>query len=89
MIAGDQADMEPADHLSLATAFGQVQTHEAYPHVSGFPSITVLENDRENPSLIEEWHTDMTFRPCPPLGSILHGIIVPGETNADGNQVRL
>jgi alpha-ketoglutarate-dependent taurine dioxygenase len=75
-----QADMKPADHLHLASAFGDVQLHEAYPHVAGFPAITVrerpslysrnfstwieflepltpqvLENDRENPSLIEEW----------------------------------
>ena len=73
--------MKPADHLHLASAFGDVQLHEAYPHVAGFPAITVreepsfcsrnffsiwieflepltpqvLENDRENPSLIEEW----------------------------------
>ena len=28
----------------------------------------------------------MTFRPCPPLGSILHGIVIPSEANEDGNQ---
>ena len=42
-----QADMKPADHLHLASAFGDVQLHEAYPHVAGFPAITV----RERPSL--------------------------------------
>ena len=31
-------------------------------------------------------HTDMTFRPCPPLGSILHGIVIPSEPNEQGNQ---
>ena len=31
-------------------------------------------------------HTDMTFRPCPPLGSILHGIVIPSEPNESGNQ---
>ena len=31
-------------------------------------------------------HTDMTFRPCPPLGSILHGIVIPTEPNEQGNQ---
>ena len=74
--------MMPAHHLALATAFGKPQLHEAYPHVSGFPALTVLDNDRENPSKIEAWHTDMTFRPCPPLGSILHGAIMP-ETGGD------
>ena len=69
--------MMPAHHMALATAFGKPQLHEAYPHVSGFPALTVLDNDRENPSKIEAWHTDMTFRACPPLGSILHGIKIP------------
>ena len=62
--------ISPSDHLRLAKHFGQPQLHEAYPHVDGHPEITILENDRENPSKIEVWHTDMTFRPCPPLGSI-------------------
>ena len=33
----DQGSMQPADHLRLASAFGEVQLHEAYPHVPGFP----------------------------------------------------
>jgi len=70
------------DHKRLATYFGSLQTHPAYPTVDGFPEITILENDRENPSKIEEWHTDMTFKTSPPLGSILVGRIIP-ETGGD------
>ena len=69
-------------HKRLATYFGSLQTHPAYPTVEGFPEITILENDRENPSKIEEWHTDMTFKANPPLGSILIGRIIP-ETGGD------
>ncbi len=69
--------MTPANHAALADLFGSPQLHEAYDHVAGYPQITILENDRERPSKIEMWHTDMTFRPCPPLGSILHGIVIP------------
>lgn len=72
----DQA-LEPGDHARLAAYFGPPQLHSAYPHVEGYPQITILENDRENPSKIEKWHTDMTFRPCPPMGSILHGVMIP------------
>ena len=67
----------PQQHAALADKFGQPQFHEAYDHVRGYPQLTVLENDRDNPSKIELWHTDMTFRPCPPLGSILHGVVIP------------
>ncbi len=69
--------LRPENHADLANLFGQPQLHEAYPHVDGYPQITILENDEGNPSKIEMWHADMTFRPCPPLGSILHGLIIP------------
>jgi len=71
--------MKPEDHAQLADRFGQPQHHEAYPHIEGYPQLTILENDRDNPSKIEMWHTDMTFRPCPPLGSILHGVVIPEQ----------
>jgi len=71
-----------ADHRRIASTFGSMQTHPAYPTVEGYPEITVLENDEKNPSKIEEWHTDMTFKKNPPLGSILIGKIIP-ETGGD------
>jgi|TARA_B110000008_G_scaffold249923_1_gene262947 taurine dioxygenase len=70
------------NHRRFASAFGSMQTHPAYPTVEGFPEITILENDKENPSKIEEWHTDMTFKKKPPLGSILIGKIIP-KTGGD------
>ena len=70
------------DHRRLASLFGDMQTHPAYPTVDGFPEITILENDEDNPSKIEEWHTDMTFKRNPPLGSILIGKIIP-KTGGD------
>ncbi len=75
-------DLSPEAHRAFARLFGPLQTHPAYPHVPGFPELTILESDRENPSKIEKWHTDMTFRQCPPLGSILRARIVP-ETGGD------
>ena len=75
-------DVSYEDHKRLASYFGSLQTHPAYPTIDGFPEITILENDRENPSKIEEWHTDMTFKASPPLGSILIGRVIP-ETGGD------
>ena len=74
--------MTPQQHADLAAWFGKPQFHEAYDHVDGFPQLTILENDKARPSKIEMWHTDMTFRQCPPLGSILHGLIIP-ESGGD------
>lgn len=69
--------LKPEDHARLANYFGPPQHHEAYDHVEGYPQITILENDADRPSKIEMWHADMTFRQHPPLGSILHGVIIP------------
>ena len=49
------------NHRRFASAFGSMQTHPAYPTVEGFPEITILENDKENPSKIEEWHTAVSY----------------------------
>ena len=72
-------DISPEQHRTFAFNFGLLQSHPVYPTVKGFPEITILENDENNPSKIEEWHTDMTFRKIPPLGSILLGKIIPQE----------
>jgi len=67
----------PGQQLALAKRFGPIQTHPAYAHVEGYPEVCILENSKENPSKIDTWHTDMTFRPNPPLGSMLHAQQVP------------
>jgi taurine dioxygenase len=75
-------DITPNSHKDFALIFGKLQSHPVYPTVEGFPEITILENDKLRPSKIEEWHTDMTFKSTPPLGSILLGKIIP-KTGGD------
>jgi taurine dioxygenase len=70
-------DISPAQQKALATSFGPLQTHPAYATVDGFPEITILESTPEKPTKIEAWHSDMTFRQHPPLGTVLRSVIVP------------
>ncbi len=77
-------DIDSAQHKALAEAFGPLQSHPAYGTVEGYPEITILESTPDKPTKIEEWHTDMTFMPKPPLGSILRSRISPevgGDTS--------
>ena len=37
----------------------------------------ILESAKENPSKIEMWHSDMTFRQHPPSVTVLKGITIP------------
>jgi taurine dioxygenase len=72
----DQA-ISAADQKALAEIFGPLQTHPAYGTVEGFPEVMILESTRENPSKIEVWHSDMTFRQNPPSVTVLRGITIP------------
>ena len=69
--------IEPADQKALAEIFGPLQTHPAYHTVEGLPEVMILESTRENPSKIEMWHSDMTFRQHPPSVTVLRGITIP------------
>jgi len=69
--------IEPVQQRDLAGIFGPLQTHPAYRTVDGLPEVMILESNRENPSKIEVWHSDMTFRKHPPSVSVLRGIVIP------------
>jgi taurine dioxygenase len=69
--------VDPAHQKALAERFGPLQTHPAYSTVEDFPEITILESTPEKPTRIEKWHTDMTFRPHPPLATLLRSRVVP------------
>ena len=70
-------DIEAEDLARFARRFGKVETHPAYPTVAGVPDVQILESTADVPSKIEAWHTDMTFRPHPPIITVLHGQVVP------------
>jgi taurine dioxygenase len=70
-------DISHAQQKKIAGYFGPLQTHPAYDTVAGFPEITVLESTPEKPTKIECWHSDMTFRQHPPLGTLLRSRVVP------------
>lgn len=69
--------LEPAQQKALAERFGPLQTHPAYQTVAGFPEITILESTPEQPTKIEKWHSDMTYRAHPPQATMLRSRVVP------------
>ena len=70
-------DITPARQKALALTFGPLQTHPAYDTVEGFPEITILESKPDKLTKIEAWHSDMTFRQHPPMGTVLKSVVVP------------
>lgn len=72
-------NIEHAKHQELAEIWGPLQSHPAYGTVAGFPNITILESTPEKPTKIDTWHSDMTFRKHPPVGTVLRSRIIPAK----------
>ena len=78
----DQA-VTPAQQIAFGSRFGDVTpAHPTLPpEMPEYPEVLVLDNQTiakgRGPSIESRWHTDVTFVPNPPMGSILHGVIVP------------
>ena len=73
----DQA-LDPESHMRFASQFGDLEPpHPFFPKVESHPQISVLENDEARPPETNIWHTDVTWRDKPPLGSVLYGAEIP------------
>ena len=70
-------DLTQEQHIAYGRAFGELEVHPFIEDRTGHPEIIVLESTPEKFSAAELWHSDVTFRECPPLGSILYGRIIP------------
>lgn len=68
----------PEDHLAFARRFGELEPpHPVFPHVPEHPQVSVVENRGGQGAYNDEWHSDVTFRPCPAMGSVLYARVIP------------
>lgn len=67
--------ISPAEQITFARRFGNLHVHPYAPNLgTDYPEVLVL-NERAKGSV--KWHTDSTYEKCPPLGSLLHALILP------------
>jgi len=72
-----------ADLMRFGRYFGELSVHPFSTSTAETPELIVYDNQEGNPPLSTNiWHTDETFRECPPMGTILCSKIVP-ETGGD------
>ena len=68
--------LDPASQGAVAERFGELTpAHPVEPSVDGHPEILSL--DSEDGARADVWHSDLTFQECPPLGAMLHAVVVP------------
>ena len=79
-------NLTPAQHVDFTSFFGPVEAHPlgSREGAQAQPEILVLENRADTPAPRNDfWHSDISFAECPPLGSVLHALEVPGEGLGD------
>jgi len=64
-------------HVEFAARFGHLEIHPFTDNDPTHPQVIHLRNDRERPPNINVWHSDVTWRDEPSLGSILRARQVP------------
>jgi taurine dioxygenase len=66
-----------AQHVSFAKKFGDLEVHPFTENMSETPEVIQLHNDRDQPPYVNIWHSDVTWRQEPSLGSILRARVIP------------
>jgi taurine dioxygenase len=62
---------------AVAGHFGTLDVHAFGRHVDGEPAVGLLDQTQPEKDGANRWHTDSTFMPTPPLGSLLAAVKLP------------
>jgi taurine dioxygenase len=64
-------------HLDFARNFGDLEVHPFAPHKPGYPEVLSIAHGPDNRGRENAWHSDVTWRAIPSLGSVLRAQEVP------------
>lgn len=70
-------DITTDQHLAFARNFGELEVHPFAPQKPGYPEVLAITHDEKNRGTENTWHSDVTWRLEPSLGSILRAIELP------------
>ena len=69
-------DLTPAQHMAFGRRMGEIEIHAFFPNLGeGFEHVSVLDSAEGN--VASMWHTDETFLPAPPLGTLTWARVMP------------
>ena len=80
-----EQQLDNEQHIAISRRFGELEIHTArHWLLADFPEILVLSNRGEEGTRPvvnggAYWHSDMTYKAKPPLGSLLYALQVPPE----------
>jgi len=64
-------DLSPAQHADFGRRFGELEIHPFLPAPEGRPEVVLLAKNEQIGGYENGWHSDVTWRVAPSLGSIL------------------
>lgn len=70
-------DLTTEQHLAFGRRFGELEVHPFAPEKPGHPEVLAITHDERSKPRENIWHSDVTWRLQPSLGSILRAIEVP------------
>ncbi len=70
-------NITPAQHIAFARRFGTLEIHPATPKGQPDPEVLHIAHGPDSRGQENAWHSDVTWRPEPSLGSILRAVEVP------------
>jgi len=78
--------VSPDDHVAFSRRFGPLQIHVLHQfQLKGHPEVLIVSNIKENGEPIGlgdagvYWHSDLSYKEVPSLGSLLHAQELPSE----------
>jgi taurine dioxygenase len=74
--------LTPAQHVALARVFGPLSAGSYFERKPGAPEVEMIVSDREHPPGIDNWHTDISWKAQPPLGTAIQ---ITVTASAGGN----
>jgi taurine dioxygenase len=69
--------LDAAAHIAFARRFGDLEVHPFIPANPDHPELVRFEKSPDVGGYENLWHTDVTWRPEPSMGAVLHAVEVP------------
>ena len=73
----DQHELTRDQHIAFASSFGDLEIHPATPKDQPDPEVLRIAHGPNSKGQENNWHSDVTWREAPSLGSILRAIELP------------
>ena len=67
----------PAQHIALGQVFGPISKGSFFDRKADAPDIEMITSNRDRPPAIDMWHTDISWKLNPPLGTAIQITVTP------------